>query len=300
MAPKGFRHIGLKMVSIALASLLWVLVSGEQTVERALRIPLEFTNVPPDLELVGDPPTMVDVRVRGSSGALGRVAQGELVAVLDLALARPGQRLFHLTNAQVRTPFDVEVVQVSPSNVSIRFERSTSKTVPIVPTFEGEPADGYVIGTVRADPATVEIIGAPSALANITEAITEPVSVAGAAGSFTDTVAVGSADPSVRLRAGLSARVAVTITAAPAEWTVEGVAVQIRNAGRTTRVMPRTVTVFVRGPQESRSVGAGDFDAYVDVEGLGSGDFELAVRVVPPPKVGVVRVMPERVGVGIR
>ena len=157
-----------------------------------------------------------------------------------------------------------------------------------------------LIGTVRADPATVEIIGAPSALANITEAITEPVSVAGAAGSFTDTVAVGSADPSVRLRAGLSARVAVTITAAPAEWTVEGVAVQIRNAGRTTRVMPRTVTVFVRGPQESRSVGAGDFDAYVDVEGLGSGDFELAVRVVPPPKVGVVRVMPERVGVGIR
>ena len=41
-------------------------------------------------------PIVVDVRVRGSSGALGRIATGELVAVLDLRSARPGQRLFHL------------------------------------------------------------------------------------------------------------------------------------------------------------------------------------------------------------
>ena len=70
MAVRGFRHIGLKVVSIALAALLWLVVSGEQIVERALRIPLEFTNLPAQLELVGEPPTVVDVRVRGSSGAL--------------------------------------------------------------------------------------------------------------------------------------------------------------------------------------------------------------------------------------
>ena len=46
MAIAGFRHLGLKIVSIGLAALLWALVSGEQVVERALRVPLEFTNVP--------------------------------------------------------------------------------------------------------------------------------------------------------------------------------------------------------------------------------------------------------------
>ena len=96
MAILGFRHLGLKVVSIALAALLWLLVSGEQTVERALRIPLEFTNLPAQLELVGDPPAVVDVRVRGSSGALSRIAAGELVAVLDVRTARSGERLFHL------------------------------------------------------------------------------------------------------------------------------------------------------------------------------------------------------------
>ena len=49
-----FRHLGLKVVSIVLAALLWLVVSGEQIVERALRIPLEFTNLPAQLELVGD------------------------------------------------------------------------------------------------------------------------------------------------------------------------------------------------------------------------------------------------------
>ena len=79
MAYIGFRHhFGLKFVSIALAALLWVAVSGEQTVERALRIPLEFTNLPAQLEVVGDAPTVIDVRVRGSSGALNRISTGEL------------------------------------------------------------------------------------------------------------------------------------------------------------------------------------------------------------------------------
>lgn len=300
MALPNLRHVGLKIVSIGLAALLWLVVSGEQIVERALRVPLEFTRVPPDLEIVGDTPTTVDVRVRGSAGALGRVASGELVAVLDLTLARPGQRLFHLTNADVRTPFGIEVVQVTPSSVSMKFERSTSKKVPVVPGYEGEPADGFVVGTVRADPATVDIVGATSALASITEAITEPVSVEGKSESFIDTVAVGAPDPSVRLKVPQTARVSVTITAAPVEWTVANVPVQIRNAGRATVVAPRQVTVVARGPRQSSAARAGDFDAFVDVMGLGAGEFELEVRVVPPTRVGVVRVEPENVKVTIR
>src|SRR4030095_9779155 len=172
----------LKVVSIGLAALMWLVGSGEQIVERALRIPLEFTNLPAQLELVGEPPTVVDVRVRGSSGALSRVSTGELVAVLDLRSARPGQRLFHLTGTDVRAPFGIDVVQISPSNVSIRFEPSATTQVPVVPEVEGEPPNGYTVGTVTADPATIDVVGPATAVARLTRAITEPVSVAGASG----------------------------------------------------------------------------------------------------------------------
>ncbi len=300
MAIAGFRHIGLKIVSIALASLLWLIVSGEQIVERSLRIPLEFTNLPPQLEIVGDPPNVVEVRVRGSSGALSRIAAGELVAIVDLHTAKTGQRLFHLTTADVRAPFGTDVVQVVPSNVSIRFEPSVSKIVPVVPGVEGEPAPGYVVGTVTAEPPTVEVVGPATALAGLTEAITEPVTVAGASRAVTEEATVGSPDPLVRLRAPLSARVTVSITAAPVEWDVQDVSVQVRNATRAVQIAPKQVAVHVRGPADARTHRAAEFDASVDVAGLPPGQYDLPVRVVPPARVGVIAVMPTHVRVRVR
>jgi YbbR domain-containing protein len=299
MAYPGFRHLGLKFTSIALAALVWLLVSGEQIVERALRIPLEFTNLPSQLELVGDTPTVVDVRVRGSSGALSRVAAGELVAVLDLRAARPGQRLFHLTGSDVRAPFGIEVVQIVPSNVSIAFEPSATKQVPVVPEVEGDPASGYVVGTISADPATVQVVGPESAVARLTAAITEPISLAGASASVTELVNIGVPDPSVRLQSPESARVTVEVTAAAVEWAVAGVPVRARDGNRGVDVEPTHVTVYVRGPRDAGGTDPDAFDATIDAGGLGAGQFQLGVRVVPPPRIGVVRVDPADVRVRI-
>jgi hypothetical protein len=217
MALGVFRNFGLKLLAVALGATVWYLVAGEQIVERALRIPLEFVNLPAQLELVGDAPAVVDVRVRGSSGALSRVTTGELVAVLDLRTARSGQRLFHLSSDNVLAPFGIEVVQITPSSVPIAFESMASKFVPVVPGLEGQPRRGYAVGVASAVPATVEVIGPASAVARLTEAITEPVSIAGAAGPVTDTVNVGVADPTVRLRVPTTAFVTVRVTTTPSQ-----------------------------------------------------------------------------------
>ena len=294
------RHLGLKFVSIALAALLWLAVAGEQTVERALRIPLEFTNLPAQLEMVGDAPALVDVRVRGSSGGLNRIAIGELVAVLDLRSARAGRRLFHLGGADVRTPFGVDVVQVNPSTIAMAFEPSASKVVPILPTVEGDPADGFVVGAVTAEPATVEVLGPVSVLARLTEAMTEPVTVTGASASLTETVNIGVADAAARLRAPQMARVAVVIAPAPVEWSVGGIAVKARNARGEVRIAPAQITAWVRGSREVMTSDGGMFDATVDVGGLTSGRFHLPVSIVAPARVGVVRLEPAEVTVQVR
>lgn len=299
MAFLGVRHIGLKLLSIVLGALVWFLVSGEQIVERALRIPLEFTNLPAQLELVGDTPTVVDVRVRGSSGALSRAATGELAAVLDLRTARPGQRLFPLTGADVRTPFGLEVVQITPSNISIAFEVPVTKVVPVVPGVEGDPADGYVVGVVTADPASVEVVGPSSAVARLTTAMTESVSVAGATGPVTETVNVGVADPSIRLRLPASARVTVNVIVGPVEWAIAGIPVRARPGG-STEILTAEVAVFLRGPRELRTSIVQDFEASVDTEGLPAGLFQLPVRVTPPAGVSVIRVEPPFVRIQVR
>jgi YbbR domain-containing protein len=206
-----FRRLGLKVVSVVLAALIWVLVSGEQIVERAFRIPLEFTNLPASLELAGNAPNVVDVRVRGSSGALSRLAAGELVAVLDLRQARAGQRLLHLTGSDVRAPFGIEVVQVTPSSMAMTFELSDTKQVGISPVVEGQPADGFEVRRITVDPAVVLVAGPATAVRDTKEAITEPVSVANASDTITEVVNVGVSDPAVRLRSAQSVRVTVHI-----------------------------------------------------------------------------------------
>src|ERR1051325_11388908 len=143
MAYHPFRHLGLKILAIALATLLWLTVAGEHTVERSMRVPLEFRNIPAQLEITGDPPATVEVRLRGSSAVLGRLDPGEVVAVVDLTAGRPGSRLFPLRSEAVRTPFGVEVAQVLPSTVSLELERSATRVIPVKPVVQGEPAPGF-------------------------------------------------------------------------------------------------------------------------------------------------------------
>lgn len=302
MARFDTRHrVALKIFALSLAGLLWLVVSGERVVERSFRIPLEFANLPNLLEIVDDPPAVVDVRVKGSSGALARIAPGDLAAVLDLQAARRGRRLFHLTGAEVQTPFGIEVVQVTPATIAVAFERSKSKRVPVVPSVEGEPAAGYVVGTVTADPASVEVIGPESAIDRLTEAITEPVSVAGAAAPLVEAVTVGAPDGVVRLREPVKARVSVAIMPAPVEWVVTDVPVRVDGAsGLNVAPVPGRVTIGLRAPREAVVTDAGAFEASVTIEGLKPGEYVLPVRVVAPARVGVQRLEPAQVRVQVR
>ena len=58
---------------------------------------------------VGDAPSTVDVRVRGSSTTLGQLSAGDVWRCWTVATAKPGRNLFHLTPDHVRVPFGVEV-----------------------------------------------------------------------------------------------------------------------------------------------------------------------------------------------
>jgi YbbR domain-containing protein len=212
MAYHPFRNLGLKFLSTLVAILLWLVVAGERVVERVMRAPVEFQNLPAGLELVGNPPDTVEVRLRGSSGALSRMAAGDMSAVLDLATARPGRRLFHITPSQVSVPYGLEIVQVGPSTLTMEFEVSGIRRVPVEPDIDGRPANGFDVTKVTSDPDTVEVAGPESALKRLQSATTEPVSVMDQTRSVREVVTIGVPDPSLRLRSPQTAVVTVTIS----------------------------------------------------------------------------------------
>jgi len=303
MAYHPFENLGLKAFAVALATLLWLTVLGEHVVERSLRVPLEFRNIPASLEILGDPPASVDVRVRGTSGLLGRLQPGEVVAVLDLSGARPGSRLFHVRTDEVHVPYGVEVAQVVPSTVALELERSARRQVPVVPAIEGSPAPGYVIGRITSDPAFVQVVGPESRLEQLRQATTEPVSVDGASGPVRDVVTVGVMDSALRLVEARSATVDVDVRPAPVVRDMPDVPVHLRNLGAGLRatVVPASVTVTTRG--DSAVLGALTADAvtaFVDLAGLGPGQYNLPIHVDPPTDFGIGGVEPATAAVRVR
>jgi YbbR domain-containing protein len=295
MTFNPFHNFGLKMVSVFVAVLLWLVVAGEQPAERGLRVPIELQNLPSNIELVDVPIETVDVRVRGPSRMLSRLASADVVAVLDLQAARPGQRLFHLTAEQVRTPFGVEVAQVNPPTVALRFETAATRAVPVAPAVIGDVADGYVIRDITTEPPTVEVIGPQSAIQRLSEALTEPVSVEGATTTVREAVTVGAASPSVRLRVPMRAIVTVEVVPAPSERTVDRVPVRVRNvaSGLVARAIPPAVTVRVRGSREAVDHLRSDaVTVFVDVAGLGPGLYELPLRTDRTTTFGVAGMAP--------
>ena len=247
MALFPIRHVGLKVLSVAVAVLLWLVVASDPIVERIMRVGLELQRTPDGLELVGSAPDVVSVRLRGPASQLSGLGPGDVSVVVDLDSARPGRRLFTLTSNLVTAPYGIEVMQITPATLGLAFEPRSTRIVPVRPEIEGTLVPGHSITNVSVTPSQVTIEGPESAVAGLSEVTTEPVSVERATTLVREAVALDLPDSGVRLAGGGgTAVVTVTVSADTAERTIGPVPIAVRGApgGAAT---PATATVTVQG-----------------------------------------------------
>ena len=87
-------------------------------------------------------------------------------------------------------PYGVTSCTCCRRRSSLQFEASVSKRVPVVPSVEGTPAPGFVIGPVVARRQR-GVIGPESIVQQLSQATTEPVNVNGARARVRDNVTMG-------------------------------------------------------------------------------------------------------------
>ena len=108
-------------------------------------------------------------------------------------------------------------------------------------------------------------------------------------------VIVGVADEGVRLKTARTAIVSVAIVPAPEERQLPSVPVRARNlaSGLSAKISPSAVKVRVRGTKEAiAKIRDTSIVAYVDLEGIGRGDYGLPVRLEPTADVGIDQLDP--------
>jgi YbbR domain-containing protein len=110
---------GLKLLAVAISFLLWATYTAEPYAEVGFQLPLEFTTMPPQLEISGDVPTVVHIRVRGRSALLRRMIPADLNLRLDMKDGKQGTSTLNISPEMVRAPYGATVVQVAPTEIHV-------------------------------------------------------------------------------------------------------------------------------------------------------------------------------------
>jgi hypothetical protein len=114
-----FANAGLKLLAVAISFLIWATYTAEPYAEVGFQVPLEFTTMPPELEMSGDVPTTVHIRVRGRSALLRRMIPADLNLRLDMKSGKQGTMTIHFTPEMVGAPYGATVVQVEPTEILV-------------------------------------------------------------------------------------------------------------------------------------------------------------------------------------
>jgi hypothetical protein len=207
-----FENFGWKLLALGIAVLLWALVASEPELGTLATVPLEYRNLPDDLEISSEPVSQIVLELRGPSGELRGVGEGGIhpAVILDMTGSHPGVHTFPISDRNVKLPRGVRLVRANPSEARFEFDSRLVRSVPVRVILAGQGQDGYAVANQSVEPPELQIQGPAKKVARIAEVVTDPVDVSSVVGSSEFRVNAFVGDPYVRFRS--APQVVVTVT----------------------------------------------------------------------------------------
>ena len=209
-----------KLGSVVLAGLLWLGVVEETELATSVLAPIQYRNVPKDLEMTSDVSDRVHLDIRGPSSKIGPDVLADTKVLLDLReVKRPGERTFPIDRANLVLPSGVDLDRSFPSQVRLQFESRLTKLVKVAVRVKKRADRDIEIASQRVQPADLEIVGPLSRVENIARVETDLIDIDHLKdGAETFTVHAYLADPRVRFAGDgkVSVRIEVKRVAGPA------------------------------------------------------------------------------------
>lgn len=163
-------NVGWKLLSLAVAFGLWLVISGARELTTSLSVPVQYRNIPKELEISSDIAERVHLVLRGPSPLLSRLNAQSLPLVIDLnEVDKPGLRTFTLGRGNVNLPTGVTLERVIPAQIQLKLEARISKEVPVEAHAEGSEVP------LQVTPARLLIVGPKSRVEKLEKVHTDPV-----------------------------------------------------------------------------------------------------------------------------
>jgi YbbR domain-containing protein len=207
-----FNNFLWKLLSLAVAVIIWALVATEPELSTFATVRLEYKNLPDGMEISSDPVSSVVLELRGPQGELRGVGDSLRPAVLiDMSNVDPGEHTFPISGSNVKLGRGVQLVRSIPAQVRFNFEARRVRSVPVRARFTGEGQNGYEIQGVSVEPRELEITGPRSRVARVASLLTDQIDLSNVTGTSEFHVNVFVEDPFVRFESAPEASVTVTM-----------------------------------------------------------------------------------------
>jgi diadenylate cyclase len=114
------EHWVEKAASLVFVVALWMaVVPGARPLERSFQVPVEFTNLPPGVEVKEVTPAEVGITLSGRRRDFYLFAPRFLRVTIDAALVSQGRRTFQVLGRDVRYPQSLTLEDIEPDEVKI-------------------------------------------------------------------------------------------------------------------------------------------------------------------------------------
>lgn len=117
--------IGLKFAALGIAMCFWSIsffLIGNSI--RTVTVPVEFSNVPAEMEISRVSTNTVQVQVRGSDWLLDSASLNSIVARFDLTGTKQGNQTLRVEQSVLNLPPGLVIESVSPRNISLNLTRT--------------------------------------------------------------------------------------------------------------------------------------------------------------------------------
>lgn len=290
-----------KAAAVTLSVLLWFNVTADQErSDQSVMTRLEFV-VSDTLWTLREAPTQVTTTFQGRMGdIIGLVGQTLIRKAIDGVTDSVMEIELSPTDVVWDRTLNVRPTAVSPSRVTLRFERREERTVAVLPITSIVPAEGFVRGALLVEPESVTVRGGASALQTIGTLQTEPLEIEGA-----DTTVTRQLD--IRVPPELEGiqidppRVLLTAEIDSLVERVLVVAVRAIGSGAGGIVLsPDSVEVRVRGARQIvAALTPADVRATVRIDGgVARGQTYRVALDLPPDLAATATAVPPRVTAG--
>lgn len=176
MKEKLTKNLGIKLLSIPLAAIIWIIIINIDdpiSTKVISNVPVEILNESyitasgQVYDIVEG--TTVSVTIKAKRSTRDKIKASDIRLTADLAEITQFKRVEIVAECTKYTSDPVEITP-KPKMLTVTLEDSATKTLPIQITTTGVVDSGYYVDSLKASPNMIEIRGAESTIEKIAEA----------------------------------------------------------------------------------------------------------------------------------